>query len=305
MRRLLPLALIAACEPDVQIQDQVEVHEFVQEQLPGADVLVIVDDSRSMEEEQVQLAAGFSAFMDVLFDTSADYRLAVTSTSAHGELHGGVFHPYADDLYARALDALAVGTDGSRDEQGLEAALQALDPARNPDFHRGDSRLQIVVFSDEDDHSLGTVDAYLDALHELAGDGTVTVHGVVGDLPAGCASPNGAADAAPRYTEAIQATSGLRESICAASYVELLRRVGFEVSGLADTFALGVLPAPETLVVTLDGVTLHERDVDGWRYEPAINAIVLDGHAVPRPGMTLTVTYTRWSGGPRSELHPL
>lgn len=44
------------------------------------DVLLVVDNSGSMGEEQANLAANFGAFVDTLEDAGADYRIAVTTT---------------------------------------------------------------------------------------------------------------------------------------------------------------------------------------------------------------------------------
>jgi hypothetical protein len=297
-RALLLLTLpLVACEADVVLRQEVVVDEYVQADVPGADVVVVVDDSKSMVEEQALLKRGFGAFLEVLLDTDADYRLGVTSTSADGVLRGGVLSPYTGDLYNTALAALNVGTDGDREERGLDAARAALDPTTHPDFRRAEARLQLVFFSDEDDHSADPVADHLTALRAIAGAQPMTVHAVVGDLPSGCASPDGAADPGLRYLDAVAATTGLRESICAESYDELLQRVGFEVSGRADTFALSTLPQPDTLEVLVDGVRMHGRDIDGWTYEPARNAVIFHGTAVPRAGMEITIRYNRLPTG--------
>lgn len=291
--RLTALLPLTACEAELVLRQELVVDEFVQADLPGADVLVVVDDSKSMSEEQDLLRRGFTAFLQVLLDTDADYHLGVTTTSATGELRGGTLTPYTPDLANVALAALTVGTDGDRDERGFRAVRAALDPARSPDFRRDSARLQLVFFSDEDDHTQGEVSEHLTALRELAGEQPVTVHAVVGDLPSGCASPAGAADPGPRYLEAVNDTRGQRESICAESYDELLARVGFEVAGRTDTFLLSTLPEVDSLEVAVDDVVLHARPDDGWTYEPARNAIVFHGTAVPRAGMEIAIRYNR------------
>jgi hypothetical protein len=283
----------------VTSKDHAEV--FVQpEDGPAADVLFVVDDSASMSEEQALLGANFAAFVDVLAGTEGDWRIGVVTTDTSGadagRLRGAILTPDTPDLVAAFEAAVTVGTSGSRDEQGLWAAALATEPGRNPDFVRADARLDVVFVSDEDDHSAQTVPTYLGILESYAGAGGVEAHALVGSLPAGCVSGTSAADPGTRYLEAASESGGWSDSICADDYTPLLTRIGLDVGGWNDTFFLEHVPAPETLVVSVDGVAIHERDEDGWRYDAGDNAIVFTGRAIPRPGMTVLVEYTPWVG---------
>lgn len=264
-----------------------------------ADVLFVVDDSASMVEEQALLQENFRTFVDVLGETYADFQLGVVSTDVDspeaGLLRGGIVTPDTPDLEGLIAAALDVGTGGSREEQGLAAAALALD-GRNPGLHRDGARLNIVVFSDEDDHSDGPVEEWLVAYEQVAGPLQFAVHAVVGDLPAGCASGSSAADAGDRYIAAAVQTEGWRESICADDYTLVLTRVGLDVAGLTDTFPLENVPEPATIVVQVDEVVIPNREADGWVYDPGDNAIVFDGRAVPRPGMAIGVHYELLAG---------
>ncbi|MEQ1567389.1 MAG: hypothetical protein ABMA64_17235 [Myxococcota bacterium] len=292
MRFVVAAALLAGCqEYDLLEQPEGEVYVQVDDDAK-ADVLFVVDDSASMAEEQQRLASNFAAFVDAVQGTEADWHLGVVTTdlAQAGWLRGGVIDPETADLDAVAAAALVVGTTGDRVEQGFSAAELALD-GRNAGFLRPDARLNVVFFSDEDDQSASTVDGFLAALADRAGDEGAAVHGVVGDLPDGCASGTSAAAAGGRYLAAIEQTSGWRESICADDYVELLTRVGFEAAGLQDTFPLARVPKTDTLSVRVDDVVIPEREVDGWTYEPGDNVVVFHGRAIPRAGMTIGFDY--------------
>jgi len=260
-----------------------------------ADILFVVDDSASMAEEQAVLTENFAVFTEVLVDTEASFHLGVVTTDVSGDqaglLRGGVITPGTADLAAALLEALEVGTGGSREEQGLAAASLALD-GRNPDFLRPAGKLSVVVYSDEDDHSPGPVLGYLDSIAGVAGAGGWSIHGVVGDLPDGCISGDGAADSGERYIDAVLFTDGYVDSICNTDHSDILTRVGLEATGLLDTFPLAGLPNPSTIVVWVDDVRIPERPIDGWTYHPGENAIVFHGRAVPRPGMRIGVEYT-------------
>ena len=255
-----------------------------------ADVLFVVDDSASMAEEQDRLALNFAAFATALADSYADFQIAVTTTDPGrlGELSGPVLDVDTPGLEAAFADAVQVGTDGSRDEEGFTAAVAALE--MNTGLVRSDSRVHVIFLSDEDDHSAGSVQDFVD---ELAwwGEADFRVHGIVGDLPTGCASGQSAASAGTRYVTAIEATEGFRDSICVDDYSPVLERIALQVIGWNDTFVLGRLPDPDTLVVWVDGVQMPERDVDGWTYAPGDNAVRFHGRSVPRPGMEIVVEY--------------
>lgn len=294
--RATPLALLftAACS-DYTYSELNFTERFLQpdDQL-AADVLFVIDNSASMAEEQEQLAANFSGFLEVMRDSSADYRLGIITTdpTEGGALRGGWFDPDTAALEEGFAAAVAVGTHGDRDEQGLQMALLALGTEVNPEFVRTEARLNLVFFSDEDDHSPDDVPLYMQAYRRLAGAGGLAAHAISGDLPDGCASGTSAASAGTRYIQAAESTGGYLESICADDYTDILVRIGLEVTGLADTFVLQRIPDPDTLVVWVDGVVMPTRETDGWTYSPADNAILFHGRSVPRPGMEVFVEYT-------------
>lgn len=301
-RLLLVAALsgVVACS-DYEVESLRRVEVFQQEgEVHAADVLFVVDDSPSMGEEQALLAQNFLAFVEVLGATYADWQIGVVTTDVSsadaGRLRGGILTPETPDLAAAFEAAVAVGDEGSRDEQGIFAAVLAADPSRNPNFLRPESRFNVVFVSDEDDHSTESVQTYIQALQDASGLGGFGAHALVGPLPAGCVSGTTAASPGSRYLEMVELLDGWYDSICADSYTPLLVQVGLDVAGWNTVFALGNLPAPETIVVMVDGVTIPEREVDGWTYSYGQNAIVFTGRAVPRPGMAVTVEYSPWVG---------
>ncbi len=296
LHRLLSLVVFVTACHDYGFQEVRYTQTFVQDDLnTTADMLFVVDDSPSMAEEQALLSSNFQAFVDVVEGTMADFQAGVVTTDVESETAGLLrsepITPETEDLADAFLEALDVGYYGSRDEQGFEAVSMALDGVRNPDFIRPGARLNLVFISDEDDHSPSEIQGYLQAWRGLSGSGELVVHALVGNMPAGCASGVTAADPGERYIEAATLTEGYRDSICADDYSEILQRIGLDLSALEDTFYLEALPQPRSLEVWVDEVEVPRRDVNGWRYDGAINAIAFDGWAVPRPAMNVTVFY--------------
>lgn len=255
-----------------------------------ADVLFVVDDSASMAEEQGRLASNFDVFATALADSYADFQIAVTTTDPDrlGQLSGPILDSDTSGLEDAFSQAVTVGTDGSRDERGFRAALAALED--NPGLVRSNSRVHVIFLSDEDDHSPEPVADFVDDLTWF-GEADFRAHGIVGDLPYGCASGQSAASAGTRYVEAIELTEGFRDSICVDDYSEILQRIALQVIGWNDTFVLARLPDPATLKVWVDSVVIPQRAVDGWTYAPGDNAILFHGRSVPRPGMEVVVEY--------------
>ncbi|RME24011.1 MAG: VWA domain-containing protein [Deltaproteobacteria bacterium] len=296
--RLSPLLLAAAAALSAGCTDyeysELTVVDLFQQGGVGqvSDILYVVDDSASMAEERGRLLDNFDAFTEVLEDTRVDFQLGVVTTDAtRGAGLVALLDDDTDDLAANFLAAIDVGDDGGRIEQGLSQALSAINPSVNPGFLRMGAELHVVVVSDEDDQSPQTPEFYTHEIQALTGVDRATIHGIVGDLPAGCVAGSTAASPGPRYLEAIETTGGLSTSICAADYREMLRRVGLEVANWNDTFLLSRLPVPDTIEVHVDDVAIPQRDEDGWTWSAGDNAIRFHGRSIPRPGMEIRVDY--------------
>jgi hypothetical protein len=301
LRHLVPLALATGCI-DYEVHREMIRDSFTQTgRAGGVDVLWVVDDSATMLEEQAVIAAQASAFSTLLGTLSLDFRLAAVSTDMEGEGAGELVGPVLDQetpgLDAAFAALLALGTEGSRTEQGFPAALRAADPAVSGDsFARAAVDLELVFLSDEDDQSGLAAGEVLPALLGQRPGAQVVANALVGDAPDGCFSPVAAADPGLAYLELQALSGGQRESICDADYAAVLQRLALGVLDLSDRFQLSRVPAPDTLTVEVDGALLHERDHDGWRYDPGDNSIVFDGYAVPPAGAGITARYYEWLG---------
>jgi hypothetical protein len=274
---------------------------FVQAALPATDVLVIVDDTASMAQEQPLLADAIVDLVDQLDAAGVGWQVGVTTTEAGGDRAGWlrgdpwVFTPGLEDRDARLRDALVPGTAGIGQEAGFAAAIAALSLATadgpNAGFRRPGANLHVIFVSDADDESdsvLGSdpASSFLDALsaESLLG-GSVRVSAITGDLPSGCTSAHGTARPAPRYYEVVETTGGAVASICAEDWSSL----GAALAGVAveypTRFPLSDVPIDGTVRVTVDGV----RVVDGWILETASPAVSFA--AAPPADAEIVVSY--------------
>lgn len=292
------MALLSGCVEN-SVSRRVSHESFVQPSRDnGVDILWVIDDSRSMAEEKDQLVMALGAFVELFATVDVDFRLGVVSTDlenfAPGTLRGAVLTPDTPDLEDTFAAQIGLEAEGSRDERGFDAALSVLDPSLG--FSRANADLEIIFFSDEDDHSDQDAAAFVAALHAARPGALIGIDPIVGDLPEGCVSLLAAADPGFRYVDALELTEGLRQSICASDYDSMLRRVALRAIGMRDHFLLAEVPEPSTMEVRVDGVLLHQRSPHGWRYDAGTNEVVVDGYAVPLPGSELSVRYYEWQG---------
>ena len=303
MRRLIvPLALgFCACsEYDVTRSQKTDAWTQADRDV-DVDILWVLDNSGSMSEEHASLAEHAEAFTGTLSAAGLEFRigLADTDPADGGLLLGETMDEETSGLTeAFARQVSEAGTSGTRVEEGFATAILAASPLVNTTFARDDADLELVVYSDEDDQSALEVADFLDDLGATHPGHDVHVNTIVGDLPSGCASAVAAADAGVRYGEARDTSGGIRESICTVDMDGVLERMAHRVIGLETEFYLSDLPLLNTLEVAVDGVVVPYRDVDGWRYEGAKNAIAFDGWAIPRPGSKISANYFNWTGGP-------
>lgn len=221
---------------------------FEAEESNGIDVLFVVDNSCSMQDDQTSLAANFPAFMDALADLAVDYRLAVTTTDGFGLLGSPpVLDPSMPNAATAFVSRVLVGSSGSGWEQGFAPAVSALEVGLGLDFPRAGAPLSIIVVSDEPDQSPGAVAGYHTSLSALAPSGLV-FNGITGG-PSGC----GTALPAPRYGEMISLTGGLSVSICDPDWASGLTNLGTSTALQAVTsYPLTAVPIQETIAVFVE-----------------------------------------------------
>ena len=265
---------------------------FTQTTLDEADYIFVIDNSASMAEEQNRLLDYYGAFHDELIAAGIDYRAAVVTTD-NAEFHGSpsfVESSDPDAVLAFASNA-SVGITGNATEFGLLYGFSAAEMAYdeippNDGFLRDDALLHLIMISDEDDQSPGTVTDYVAGLQALkASPSQVIISGLTGQA-GGCIT----AYQAPRYEQAIASTGGISTSICNLDWsANLLAMAGLN-GGLRETFTLTYQAITGSVEVWVDGVYV----TSGWAYDEVINAVVFDPASVPAHGATIDVEYDHY-----------
>ncbi|MCK6551285.1 choice-of-anchor D domain-containing protein [Myxococcota bacterium] len=280
------------------------------QQVPSAsDVLFVIDNSGSMAEEQAGIGSNLASFLAFAQSNGLDYQIGVVTTDVENASESGRFVGSTRVLTPGTANVTSVfatnvnqGTSGSGNEQGLEAAYRALsDPlinTHNAGFLRPDAMLSIVIVSDEEDQSPRTRQFYEGYFLGLKGPGNesrVSVSAIVGLTNPECTSANGVADYAPRYIRTAEATGGVTESICAASWGTALQNIGYASFGLRRRFTLSSAPVEATIEVRVNGVVVPRIAPNGtvsWTWDAAAGAVVFQPAAAPGAWATIAITYS-------------
>jgi hypothetical protein len=329
---VVALLALTACKGDQQIGTLDGYTEWTQEPNNEIDILFVVDNSSSMEDEQAALATGFQSFMAAMGENN-DYQIGVVSTSVdYNDLNTGVLisndgdpQPWIDiydpDPTGHFARLSALGTGGSDKEKGLEVAALALSDAMvvtgpNAGFLRAAAKLLVVVVSDEEDCSdAGTLESYpasacytekdqltpvaslVEDISDAKDDGDdAIIHVIVGTEDSTCA------DAYPgrRYMEAAAYTGGLIGDICNGDWSGVLQDLGLNASGVKTSFRLDEPAVPESLAVFVDDKEIAENANNGWTYDEETCFVTfhgMEGASIPVRGATLHAEYTKVSGG--------
>lgn len=257
----------------------VDRFEQVEQDWARLDVLVWVDRSTSMDDDELTLASNFAAFADTMATSGIDWQLVV-AVADDGCSEGGVLTPSTPDLEGVLLAAVQA-PGGVFHEAGLTVARNALDRAGPGDCNDGFLRAGVtpvaILVADEPEQSVEPWNVIVPDL--LADVPALVISAVVGQ-PGGACAADGVG-----YHEAVAATGGVDLDFC-ADWGSSIDQVLGALDPPLSTFALSDTPDPATIVVTVDGVPAA-----GWTYDPALVAVVFAADALPPPGSTIEVAY--------------
>lgn len=305
----LGAAVLVACQDfglrsadeEVQAPDRVE-ERFTQQRGSPLDLLVVVANSGSMEEEALTLTRAAPALAAALQDSGLSFQVGVVHADLGaadlGLLQGRpwVMTAQTEDLAGALTAALDRGKEATGEEGGLAAALFATEePLRSGDnagFRRPEAGLHILVYSDGDDTSdaflgedaVALLQAHL-AAEALHSGRSASLHAIVGPGPAGCASAEAHATHGARYLAAATATGGAAWSICEAGLAARWSSLLPPAEDLPTTFPLAAEPIEGQLSVTVDDAPTPE----GWRLDLNAPALIFD--EAPAAGARIAVRY--------------
>lgn len=272
--------------------DQLEGGEtFTQASSPQGplDILVIIDNSGSMAEEQINLSTKLGKLIEFVADS--DWRIAVETTDPADPC--GQYLITKNDANPESAFASAVtrGTSGSGNERGILQAVNGL-KCNGGNWLRTDSTLAILIVSDEDNCSDGLQcdqNAWKDAsyltsyLNTIRVAGTnARVYGLIWDPSAPVCQD--ALRPGTIYHDAIVATDGKLGPVCSSDYSATLSAVSENISTILEkNFTLRYPAVQGTEEIYLDGVRIYS----GYR----IQGNVLSFDVAPSVGSVVRINY--------------
>lgn len=285
---------------------------------PKVDILFVIDNSESMLSAQEKLQKASDLFVDGFGENSLiDYRVGVITVydsrrCGNEDKNGKIIECYpegrlrtpfitrgngAKDNIRAAINVgvLPLSQGGPRFEELFSPILTAFTPElnhANDNFIRSDSKVVVIMVTDEDDSSSSiSVDNFLFQLRESLG-ARINLYGVV-------ATPEcprkSYADKPDRISSAVAQMNGRTYPICDASFGKHLAGIGSDIREklMKQEIVLQAIPQSGTLQLFYgDKLVPPGR---GWYYHPRTQTIYLNSNlnVAFKPNTHFSVRYTR------------
>ncbi len=254
--------------------------------LAPVDVLLVIDDSASMGEEQQALSANMPALVLELDNAGLDWHIGLVTTDMVDGAKAGRLQQHAgsgNTVISAGPNAVqqlaelvaATGTLGDADEAGRAAIYEALTThasGANAGFARPEAHLATIVLSDENDYSGDTPISLADFItwySALRPAGT-SFHTIVGPDPV-CPS---AAEAGLEYIAVRDAVGGVHVDVCAADYSMALQGAVAMAQTAAPMVIAGV-SGIDALYLTPPGGPQAEL-ATGWSFDGTSGLLSFD-----------------------------
>jgi len=158
---------------------------------------------------------------------------------------------------------------------------------------RENATLVAIFLSDEEDHSLLTLNSMTSVMDNLK-PGAFVPYGIFGDIPSGC-SGGTRMNANPGwgYYDLVQHYTSQWWSICDQDWGAQMEEIARSVS-LQTEFRLDENdPHIDTIRVWVNGQIVTE----GWEYNEENNSVLFDFDEAPQPGDSIDIGYSTWGCG--------
>jgi hypothetical protein len=282
------------------------------------DVLWVVSNAGTMKNELDNLGQSLPTFVQVLTDSKANWRMAVTSSDRSGALlpDGGLVGANGGDLQPPGVLSaqdpnflqdfknelvFPIDRNTASSQSSIFASMQiALQRGPTTGLVRPNASLAVVAASNNDDQSFpGEPGFYARWLKQQKpkGDEALVTFSALGG-PLGKCSPKGQetlfgaqVSETVRLEEMVAATGGVFQSICADDFSSALKKIALNLKTLRRYFPLSVVPDPTSILVTVDGQPVAQDATGGWQYVAPINSVGFLGTFVPDPGAQVAITY--------------
>ncbi|MFK7873034.1 MAG: hypothetical protein AB8C84_07675, partial [Oligoflexales bacterium] len=273
---------------------------FEQNQARKVDILIVVDNSKSMKEEQKELAKRMTPLLSKI--KKHDWKIAVTTTDPKDPCIRDVIDAETPNFENRFVSAIQAGIKGTGKEQGFRTAVRALrSSCRSSSWLRKQSQLAVLFVSDEDNcsdgnrcagKSYGEVEYLLGELERhRTPQRDAKVYGLIWDPSTPKRLCSSGYNKGHQYSQAIVITGGHMGSICDENYSEFLSSVSNDIkSNLDRVYSLSSLPIENSIHVFVNG----EEKTTGY----SISKNTLEFDQAPHAGSEIHVIYQSYEEEP-------
>lgn len=162
--------------PPTQTRDVV-YNGAIEPKTSKVDILLVIDDSNSMLEDNKKLANRLAGFVADLQTAKIDWQMCVTLTrqlNINNTLYWGASvnwvnyvtsgaptwvlkqgSPNLSQIFNATIDNIGAGWAGTDDERGIKAAYWHVSNSQYNSCYRGDAAFATILISDEDERSVG------------------------------------------------------------------------------------------------------------------------------------------------------
>ncbi len=269
--------------PDAQLNNTCpseQVDTFNQSNRAHVGILWVVDDSRSMSEDQANLANNFSSFINTFKTNSINFTMGITTTDrenpkvlpVEAELTSQKLKENEDAFIKNFARRIKVGITGSGNEKGFESAEQYLASSSGKLLESQTSHLTVIYVSDEDDGSSSNARGHIVKLEGFVEEKSkLQVHSIVAHKTVLNLDGQPISSKGTKYMDAAKLKSGLVGDIESSDFAKVLKDLGNSISNLVNNFKLKSPPYLPSLEVLVNEKTLP---VSEWRYDEQTQSIV-------------------------------
>lgn len=292
---LIAILKISGCsEATFDLPEQVAQFDAEASYNNKVDILFMIDNSSSMLVYQNRLSQEASSLVQSLNSKGLDYRIAVTSSDLRSNGSGGrllgnpvFFDRSTPDLANLLRNRLVLGQSGSDIESGLGSLQRALSSYSANEFLRSDALLAVIVLSNEDDYSIGSIDEYKNFFDQqrppISGFDKSWIFNFIGvlSIDGNCRTTADFKEAGLRYMQLVEWTNGYQASICDSSLSQAVSNLEKKLVQVMSEFRLGQIPLPSSLRVFINDKLISEDETNGWTYLASKNSIIFNGSSIP------------------------
>jgi hypothetical protein len=313
--------------------EAIECEQFLADSQPTADIMWIVDESGSVNDDRQRIAMNANAFFAKAVSAGLDFRIGVTdmndtgpggqpgifATRATGGTGDRWILPNEPQEFADAINDPSGpdGGDGGAEHgltQGRAAMTRHLPRSNNnPQMVREGAKLVVIYVTDEkpdeiedagilsegnrqpDAGQQAMIDAFIAPYVNEFINNNAVAHLIAEPLPFESTTCSSGSEHAYGYYELVNNTGGQAGSICQADLSATLDAIIDSIIGDASPITLSKFPISASIAVARDGVAVPRSRDTGFDYRGSSNSIVFFNMPFDPVNTTdIVVSYRRW-----------